>query len=116
MENHKILGLAASGIFAVLLLWRAMNRTHYPKKPLFLVFYFIVAISGVSVMFYGAHLGGVMVYEHGVGSTAAKVREGGGHEHVHGEEHMHEGGQSPSGESPRDGEAHIHKDGSLHER
>lgn len=121
MENHKTLGFAASGIFAMLFLWRAINRARHPKRPLLLVPYFIFAISGVSVMFYGAHLGGIMVYEHGVGVTAVGFREEGGHKHDHGEGHTYNGGIFPPGDSSRGGKVekggkvHMHRDGSFHE-
>jgi len=85
METHETVGLIAAGTFAALLLWRAFNRGRLPGKTALLRIYILAAVVGVGVMFYGGYLGGVMVFEHGVGGTAVTFKE----EHDHGEGHNH---------------------------
>lgn len=72
METHKTLGLVAFGMFALLFTWRSIAKTRLPEKLLPLGVYFLMAAFGVGMMFYGAHLGGRLVYEFGVGGTAVQ--------------------------------------------
>lgn len=84
MEQHETLGLVVASIFVVLLLWRSLMRTKLPSKTLVLVVYMLITIGAVTTMLAGAHLGGRMVYEFGVGGSAVQQSEG--TEHHHGEE------------------------------
>jgi uncharacterized membrane protein len=86
METHKVLELTAAGIFLVLLIWRFMLRMSLPSRTIPLVLYLGLAGAAVAVMLYGAHLGGRMVYEFGVGGTAVTQPESAGHHHEHGDE------------------------------
>jgi uncharacterized membrane protein len=136
METHKTLELVAVGIFALLFIWRSIQKTLLPSRnaglPLLIV-YLIIGVSAIGIMFYGAHLGGRLVYEFGVGGSAVSQPEGAGHQHNHDKaipplrdeaEHHHDTGtqslvkdtiSSPvdtvSGKQKR---IHIHKDGKEH--
>jgi uncharacterized membrane protein len=69
-EKHETLGYIAGGLFASLLVWRIIGKTVLPKTKGLLVLYFIIGAAAVGTMFSGAHLGGRMVYEFGVGGKA----------------------------------------------
>jgi len=125
METHKTLELIAVGIFVLLFIWRS-TRYRYAGLPLLIV-YLIIGASAVGIMFYGAHLGGRLVYEFGVGSSAVAQPEGAGHQHSHTEsesEYHHEVGAQDSIKgtvSPpidtalaKQKKVHIHRDGKEH--
>jgi Predicted membrane protein len=83
LETHKKLELIATGIFVPLFIWRSISKTHLPQKLKLLRIYFAIGVLGMGIMFYGAHLGGKLVYEFGVGVSTANHFEGHGHHHGH---------------------------------
>lgn len=120
MERHEAFALAATGVFALLALWRVWRRGSWrPKEaPVALV----IGVVGVGLMIYTAQLGGRLVFEHALGiptttlHTVQEQREG-EHEHAPGESDMH--GDMP-GDSARSGtdssaaaRAHTHADGTT---
>lgn len=131
METHKILELIAVGIFALLFIWRSIRKTHLPQTLPLLIVYFVVGASAVSIMFFGSHLGGRLVYEFGVGGSAVQQPEDVEHQHNHGEvtedeaEHNHEKHEhditdeiSPALDDTtkqQKKDVHIHNDGKIHE-
>lgn len=72
LESHELFGLIAAGLFVVIFIWRSILKTDLPKTLSYLLIYLVISISAVGIMFYGAHLGGIMVYEYGVGGSAVK--------------------------------------------
>ena len=130
MEMHKTLGLVAMGIFGLLFLWRSARRTLLPQALPLLIVYFIVGASAVGLMFFGAHLGGRLVYEFGVGGSAIEQREDAGHHHSHSETPGNEAEHYDGTEeqklikdtisTPADTmlkkqrKIHVHKDGNEH--
>ena len=71
METHETLQLIAAGAFALLLVWRILKRGKISESPSYRTAYFAIAIVAVGALLYGAHLGGRMVFESGVGGSAA---------------------------------------------
>jgi uncharacterized membrane protein len=86
LEAREALELTAAGIFLVLLIWRVVLRTSLPSRKVPLTIYLVFAAIAAALKLYGAHLGGRMVYEFGVGGTAVKQTESAGHHHEHGGE------------------------------
>lgn len=84
METHKAIGLVAAGVFIALFIWRSILRSALPVKKILLVVYILLSTGSVVTMLTGAHLGGRMVYEFGVGGNA--VPQVGSSEHHHSEE------------------------------
>ncbi|MCL5773526.1 MAG: DUF2231 domain-containing protein [Firmicutes bacterium] len=80
MEDHETLELIAGGIFALLFIWRSISKTILPKKVPLLITYFVIGALGAGIMFYGAHLGGRMVYEFGAGGSAVQQYKNGDHD------------------------------------
>lgn len=83
METHKTFMLIAAGIFAFLFVWRIIRKTLLPQVMPLLITYFIIGAFGAGIMSYGAHLGGRLVYEFGVGTSIVTQPESGEHEHHH---------------------------------
>lgn len=85
MENHEHLQLIAGAIFLILFIVRIVNKTRLPQRTIAFALYIVVALAGIGTMSFGAHLGGRLVYEFGVGTNIVKAEE---HHagHVHGKE------------------------------
>lgn len=82
METHEQLGFAVLGLFAILFIWRSLRRSHLPEALVQRLAYLILAIAATGVMAYGAHLGGRLVYEFGVGTRLGELAaEDAEHEH-----------------------------------
>ena len=134
METHKLFELIAVGFFAVLFIWRSICKTLLPQTLPLLIVYFITGAFAVGIMFYGAHLGGRLVYEFGTGGSVVSHSEGVGHrnhhQHNHGKateieaEHNHGTGaqnsikdtvsSSVDTASEKQKNIPIHKDGKEH--
>jgi uncharacterized membrane protein len=134
MQTHKTLELVAVGIFALLFIWRGIGRSRLPERLFPSAVYLVLAASAVGLMFYGAHLGGRLVYEFGVGGSAAvqSTDESDSHNHSHGVSHGvrgetpvgHDAGTHRSAEGSPGSDAdslvsgpekgHEHKDGKAH--
>jgi uncharacterized membrane protein len=96
METHETMMLIAAGTLLALFVWRSILKSHLPSKKIFLVIYLIIATGAVVTMLAGAHLGGKMVYEFGVGGSAVPQAESIEHHHLH-----HEAGQSESSDTTK---------------
>lgn len=71
LVTHRTLNLGLLGVAAAMAWWRSSHDR--PSAA-----YLALGLAGLGVMNYSAYLGGHMVYEHGVGVTAAGgVRDGG---------------------------------------
>lgn len=75
MRTHRNVQLTVGILFTGLLIWRSISKHIVPRRT---PIYFVIAATAVGLMLYGAHLGGQLVYEYGVG-TALSV--GGNHHH-----------------------------------
>ncbi|HWR43455.1 DUF2231 domain-containing protein [Sporomusa sp.] len=126
MERHKNIEYVAAVLFGLMLVWRSLKRTLLPGTVSQLVIYFAIGVLAVGTMAYGAHLGGRLVYEYGIGVTAVP-QETGTHEHSHGEgSDHHQSPPAPASNStstvphpsapsvPKSGETHVHSDGASH--
>jgi len=80
MEAHETLELIAVGVFILLFAWRSVGRTRLPRKTVLTVVFFVVYAAAVGTLLYGAHLGGRLVYEFGIGVSAVPAVED-AHEH-----------------------------------
>ncbi|MBI4811770.1 MAG: DUF2231 domain-containing protein [Ignavibacteriales bacterium] len=99
METHETIGLIVGGIFILLFIWRSILKTALPSQQLQQIVYLVIAGIAVITMLYGAHLGGKLVYEFGVGGSAVQQPT-----HIHqsgetNEEHGHEGDHDSTDES-----------------
>jgi uncharacterized membrane protein len=65
LESHQEMAFAASGLFALLLLWRIASKTRVPQK--YALLFLVLFAAGVTVMWAGAWYGGEMVFRFGVG-------------------------------------------------
>lgn len=89
METHETIGLIVGGVFILLFIWRSILKTMLPSKNLHQSIYLAIGGLAVIAMLYGAHLGGKLVYEFGVGGSAVQQST---HQHNEAnEEHEHEG-------------------------
>jgi uncharacterized membrane protein len=99
METHETIGLIVAGLFIVLFIWRSFLKTSLPSQRLQQIIYLAIGGLAVLTMLYGAHLGGKLVYEFGVGGSAVQQPA---HAHQHNEakeEHAHEGDHDSTNES-----------------
>lgn len=118
MEKHKFISLVSLGFFAILFIWRSVKRSALPAAKASLAAYFVIGLLGVSTMLYGAHWGGHLVYDYGIGGSAVKFEDT-GHDHDHSKPHDHgkpvtaEPGKEPTANHPQ-GNTHIHADGKEH--
>lgn len=128
MDRHKQLAYISTALFGILVVWRGLRKNRLFQSMSQLAMYYTIGVLAVGTMVYGAHLGGRLVYEYGVGVAAVSQGESGGHEHNHGDgpDHHHtvapnSGADSTvseavpaSSQSPHPGETHTHSDGSSH--
>ncbi|PIR17199.1 MAG: hypothetical protein COV46_05260 [Deltaproteobacteria bacterium CG11_big_fil_rev_8_21_14_0_20_49_13] len=94
MEDHERLQLIAGAIFLILFIIRIVNRTRLPQMRLMLVSYIVLSLIGVGIISFGAHLGGRLVYEYGVGTNI--IGENIQHDIHDGEHHHHNDTGEPS--------------------
>lgn len=64
IETHELAALLAAGGIAILAFWRISLRGAFPTHYRYLYLLLLLVITGVVA--YGAYVGGVMVYGHGV--------------------------------------------------
>jgi uncharacterized membrane protein len=127
MELHKKIAFAVTALFSLLLAWRGALRAKLPQRAWAAVAYFAMCLLAVGLMGYGAHLGGTLVYEHGVGSKAAASGELSPHTHDHSHDHSQtkETTANPPQQTPpevnsvpaQESQAkttHVHADGKEH--
>jgi uncharacterized membrane protein len=127
MDRHKQVAYMAAALFGLLLVWRGLKRTMLPETVIQLTMYYAIGVFAVGTMIYGAHLGGRLVYEYGVGVVAVPQAESGGHEHNHGDGSDHhtatpnpgagtviEADQTSASPARPPSETHVHSDGSAH--
>lgn len=81
MEWHMRLGVTVTSLALVLSLWRLIAR--YRFSGMANAFHLFLASLMATAMFFGADLGGLMVYEHGVGVKNLQSVEA-AHHHEHG--------------------------------
>ncbi|HEO66206.1 MAG TPA: DUF2231 domain-containing protein, partial [Spirochaetes bacterium] len=95
MELHEGFQLTAAGIFIALLAGRLYKKGIWLKSRGPFIIYTVLTGIALSVMLYGAHLGGRLVYEFGVGVSEKIKKPEQGHENSeHGHEHGHDKGES----------------------
>lgn len=82
---HRTIEIWTTITFAILIVWRAIIRFKLPTHTKVIAAYLVVAAIATSTMLIGAHYGGKIVYEYGVGGTAVEFK--GEHKHEHGVEH-----------------------------
>lgn len=64
MEWHERLGLSVAGLSLVLSAWRWLGKP--PDTAMEKAFFWVLSASMTTAMLFGADLGGLMVYQHGV--------------------------------------------------
>lgn len=115
MERHKTMAIAITVMFSALAAWRIWRRGRMgpQERPTYLA---ATAFSAL-ILFWGAHLGGTIVYRHGGGiptevMDAAMADRAAGHAHAPGEEHDHDDA-SPSDSASADSTTgdHTHAPG-----
>jgi uncharacterized membrane protein len=80
MEWHERLGFAVAGLSVTLAVWRAVAGADFSRMAQGL--HFVVAGIVMACMLFGADLGGLMVYEYGVGVKG--LQQADDHHHHHG--------------------------------
>lgn len=89
MELHRKLGIATLILGVLVVGWRLFKRDHLTARGRFLTLLAMLAMAGT--LAFGAHLGGRLVYEFGVGGVYGKSSGGievieHEHHHSYGEE------------------------------
>lgn len=74
MERHELVAFIVLGWFGALLLWRLVRRTMRRGET---VAYLVAGTFGVVMLVGGARIGGMLVFDHGVGVPAAQRQEAG---------------------------------------
>jgi uncharacterized membrane protein len=69
IETHETIGMIVSGVFILLFIWRSFLKTALPSHRLQQIVYLLIGGLAVLIMLYGAHLGGILVYEFGIGGS-----------------------------------------------
>ncbi len=91
MAKHRDFGLAVLALAVILSIWRIRVKSAFPFK--WQVLHLVLALITITIMAFGADLGGLMVYKYGVAVRAVPVK---GHMHhgifgdTHTEEHHDE--------------------------
>jgi len=67
--QHRNLGIASGIFFVVLLIWRVAQKGELPVSVVFRSIYPVIFVLAVALLLTGAHLGGKLVYEFGVGTS-----------------------------------------------
>jgi len=65
LQTHRVLGLTITALFAALAGWRIWRKNVFSVAEQ--QSYIMAALVGALVLLWTAHLGGTMVYRHGVG-------------------------------------------------
>ena len=83
MERHRKLGIATLVLGVLVVAWRLWKRDQLGVRARAVTFVLMLAIAGT--LGYGAHLGGRLVYEFGVGGSFGKAlpTSTDGHHHEH---------------------------------
>jgi uncharacterized membrane protein len=81
MELHRKLGIATLILGGLVVVWRFWRRDRFSTSARLFTLLMMLAIAGT--LSYGAHLGGRLVYEFGVGGTFGASRPPSSHEHHH---------------------------------
>jgi uncharacterized membrane protein len=85
MEWHERLGLMIVGLSSVLAIWRLVSRERFSAMAEALhLFLGVIVLTGIV---FAADLGGLMVYQHGVGVKSLQQADDHHHHHHHGHEH-----------------------------
>jgi uncharacterized membrane protein len=84
MEWHERAGLTVASLSVILALWRAFSRARFSSMAQAL--HLFVAGLIVVCLVFGADLGGLMVYQYGVGVKGLQQAEAIHHHHHHGDE------------------------------
>ncbi len=117
VETHETLGIIVLVLFGLLAIWRILRKGVWgpTEQPIALT----AAVIGVALMVYTSKLGGNLVFDHGLGITAARMQvimDARGAEHHHHEEE--EGAAHPDSAkatTPGDTAAtHTHADSTTH--
>ncbi|WP_315787953.1 DUF2231 domain-containing protein [Fischerella sp. JS2] len=66
LESHEHFQITSTVVFVVLWIWRCITREGIPKLA---IIYFVITVIAVGAISYGAHYGGELVYEYGVGTA-----------------------------------------------
>lgn len=107
MMRHMYLGLTVLSLAVILSLWRIVWGGGSPQRAS--LPYLLLGVATAVVMTFGADLGGLMVYGHGVGvrvegAASDPMHDGG---HAHGGAHAHDEGHSHDDGHGAD-EGHVH--------
>lgn len=90
MTRHMYLGITVLVLAVILSIWRIRSGGRFSFRSQ--IFHILVALLVSGVMAFGADLGGLMVYGHGVGVKAVKPTPG--HSHDAAAPHTHDNGHS----------------------
>ncbi|MEC4880808.1 MAG: DUF2231 domain-containing protein [Scytonema sp. PMC 1070.18] len=66
LEQHEHFQISSTVVFVLLLIWRSLTRERTPRLP---IIYFTIAVLTLAAISFGAHYGGELVYEYGVGTA-----------------------------------------------
>lgn len=81
MELHRKLGIATLVLGALVTAWRLWRRDRLGKTSRGLTMLMLLVMA--ATLGYGAHLGGRLVYEFGVGGMFGRAQSPADHEHNH---------------------------------
>jgi len=73
MELHERLGISVAWGSGLLLLWRLLRRRMWPMRGIEQLGQMLLLTVVMGLLVYGAHLGGRLVYEFGVGTTVPRA-------------------------------------------
>ena len=89
IEQHQMMGFIALAIFIGLLLYRFLVLEKPDASRSKWIIFLILNLIGVLLMSYGAHLGGNLVFEHGIGVKSVEEKMSQGHQHHDHKGHHH---------------------------
>lgn len=112
MELHKQVGLVATLLFGAMFAIRGLLKSGLPSRKEVVALYFACGLLATGVLGYGAHLGGSLVYDFGVGGKATVTTDAVTHNHDDGHTHEKTSVAPPAPEP--DKVTHTHADGSKH--
>lgn len=85
MEWHERLGLTVATLSVVLAVWRAMAGARFSRMAQGLHLFLAGIVA--TCLFFGADLGGLMVYQYGVGVQSLQQTDDHHHQHADGHDH-----------------------------